>query len=105
GAVMCENGSFSVQVSLFAGTNELKALVYDELHQAGPESAVVSVEYTDTQFTAFGQLVTLTSNFGRRSAAAGTQLVWPLQLSGGTGPYAFSVDWGDATDTQLMSQS
>ncbi len=105
GAVMCQGGSFSLEVSLFAGANELKAIVYDDLGQAGPESSIVTVNYTDTRFTAFGQLVTLTSNYGRRSAAAGMQLVWPLQLSGGTGPYAFSIDWGDGSETQLMSHS
>lgn len=104
GAVMCENGSFSIEVSLFAGTNELTALVYDDLYQAGPESNVVTVTYTDTNFTAFGELVTLTSNFGRRSAAAGTSLTWPLQLSGGSGPYAFSIDWGDGSEAELLSQ-
>ena len=105
GAVMCQSGSFSLEVSLFAGTNELKAIVFDALDQAGPESNTVSVTYTDTQFTAFGQLVTLTSVYGRRAAAAGSQLVWPLQLSGGTGPYAFSIDWGDGSEAQLMSHS
>lgn len=105
GAVMCENGSFSIEVSLFSGTNDLKAIVYDDLDQPGPESNTVTVTYTDTSFTAFGQLVTLTSNYGRRSAPAGTQLTWPLQLSGGTGPYAFSIDWGDGSEPQLMSQS
>lgn len=105
GAVMCENGSFSLQVSLFAGTNELTAIVYDTLDQAGPVSNVVTVNYTDTSFSAFGQLITLTSSYGRRSAAAGTELSWPLQLSGGTGPYAFSLDWGDGSETELKSQS
>ncbi len=105
GAVMCENGSFSIEVSLFVGVNELKALVFDEVDQAGPESNTVSVTYSNTNFTAFGQLITLTSAFGRRAAAAGTQLGWPLQLSGGSGPYAFSIDWGDGTEPQLMSLS
>lgn len=105
GSVMCENGSFSVEVSLFAGTNELKAIVYDDLDQAGPESNVATVSYTDTNFTRFGELITLTSNYGRRSAANNTQLEWPLQLSGGTGPYAFSIDWGDGGELQLLSQS
>jgi len=105
GAVMCVNGSFSVQVSLFAGTNELSAIVYDTLDQAGPVSNVITVNYTDTNFSAFGALMTLTSSYGRRSAAAGTELSWPLQLSGGTGPYAFSIDWGDGTATELKSQS
>jgi hypothetical protein len=105
GSVMCVNGSFSLQVSLFAGANELSAIVYDSLDQAGPTSNTVTVNYTDTNFTAFGALITLTSSYGRRSAAAGTELTWPLQLSGGTGPYAFSLDWGDGSSTELKSQS
>lgn len=105
GASMCDNGSFSMQVSLFAGTNELVALVYDDLGQPGPPSNTVTVNYTDTHFTAFGVQVTLTSAYGRRAAPAGSNLSWPLQLSGGTGPYAFSIDWGDGTKPQLKSQS
>jgi len=105
GSVMCNNGSFSVQVSLFAGTNELSAIVYDDINQAGPVSNTITVNYTDTSFTAFGAQVTLTSSYGRRSSAAGTELAWPFQLSGGTGPYAFSVDWGDGPPTLLKSQT
>ena len=105
GSVMCANGSFSLQVSLFAGVNELSAIVYDELDQPGPTSNIVTVNYTDTRFTAFGALITLTSSYGRRSAPASSQLSWPLQLSGGTGPYAFSIDWGDGTPTELKSQA
>lgn len=103
GSVMCTNGSFSVQVSLFAGTNELSAIVYDDLDQPGPVSNIVTVNYNDVNFAAFGQGITLTSSYGRRSAAVDTQLVWPLQLSGGTGPYAFSIDWGDGTSADLKS--
>jgi hypothetical protein len=105
GSVMCKNGSFSIQVSLFSGKNELYAIVYDELDQAGPKSNVVTVNFTDTHFTAFGSQVTLTSSYGRRSSAAGSELGWPLQLSGGTGPYAFSIDWGDGVPLELKSQS
>ena len=105
GSVMCSNGSFSLEVSLFAGTNELSAIVYDDLEQAGPASNVVTVTYTDTSFTAFGTLMTLTSSYGRRSAAASSPLTWPLQLSGGAGPYAFSIDWGDGSGPELKSQA
>lgn len=105
GATICKNGSFSMQVSLFAGVNELTASVYDEIDQTGPPSNVVTVNYTDTSFTAFGALITLTSSYGRRSAAAGSELSWPLQLSGGTGPYAFSIDWGDGSAAELKSQA
>lgn len=105
GSVMCASGSFSLEISLFSGTNDLSAIVYDDLDQPGPISNLVTVTYTDTRFTAFGELITLTSSYGRRSAAASTQLSWPLQLSGGTGPYAFSIDWGDGTQIELKSQS
>lgn len=105
GAVMCDNGSFSIQISLFAGTNEIYAIVYDDLGQAGPKSNTVRVTYNNTSLTAFGELVTLTSSYGRRATPAGTQLTWPLQLSGGTGPYAFSIDWGDGTKPELKSQA
>ncbi len=105
GSVMCAGGSFSIQVSLFAGANELSALVYDDLDQVGPASNTVTVNYTDTRFTAFGSLITLTSSYGRRSAQVGNPLSWPLQLSGGTGPYAFSIDWGDGSKPELKSQA
>lgn len=105
GAVMCVGGSFSLQVSLFSGTNELSAIVYDDLGQAGPVSNIVTITYNATNFTAFGSLVTLTSSYGRRAAPAGDVLTWPLQLTGGTGPYAFSIDWGDGTKPELKSQA
>lgn len=104
GSVMCAGGSFGLDVSLFAGANELTAIVYDDIDQAGPVSNTVTVNYADTRLTAFGTLITLTSSYGRRSAAAGTALSWPLQLSGGTGPYAFSIDWGDGATPELKSQ-
>lgn len=105
GSVLCKGGSFSLQVSLFAGTNELSAIVYDDLEQAGPTSNLVTITYTDTRFTAFGALVTLTSSYGRRAAPVNTALGWPLQLSGGAGPYAFSIDWGDGSKPELKSQA
>ncbi len=105
GALMCTGGSFSIQVSLFPGANELTAIVYDDLDQPGPTSAAVTVNYADTHFVAFSQQVTLTSSYGRRSAPAGSTLTWPLQLSGGTGPYAMSIDWGDGSKPVLKSQA
>jgi hypothetical protein len=93
-----------MQVSLFAGANELTAIVYDELDQAGPVSNLATVNYTNTQFSAFGALITLTSSYGRRAANAGSELTWPLQLSGGAGPYALAIDWGDGLASELKSQ-
>lgn len=105
GSVMCQNRSFSLQISLFAGNNDLTASVFDVLGQTGPQSNTVRIRYTNTQFSAFGELITLTSAYGRRSASVGNQLSWPLQLSGGSGPYAFSIDWGDGGGSELKSQA
>jgi hypothetical protein len=103
GAINCTSGSFSIQVSLFTGQNQLTADDYDDLGQQGPVSNTVTVTYNNAHITAFGQLITLTSDYGRRAADTGTDLTWPLLLSGGTGPYAFSINWGDNTPTQLKS--
>lgn len=103
GSVLCEGGSYSLQVGLFSGRNDLVARVYDNLDQAGPDSNVVTVTFVDANFAEFGTSLTLTSNFARRGANPGTELTWPIVLSGGNGPYALSVDWGDNSGTDLQS--
>jgi hypothetical protein len=103
GAINCVGGSFSLQVSLFSGQNDLTATQFDDLGQASPDSNKVSVTYNNADFSAFGALITLTSNYGRRAADPGSTLTWPLLLSGGTGPYAFSINWGDGSKPDLKS--
>ena len=105
GAINCTGGSFSIQASLFSGQNELSATQFDGLEQASPDSNHVTVTYNNADFTAFGTLITLTSNYGRRAANPGATLSWPLLLSGGSGPYALSIDWGDGKPAELKSQA
>ncbi len=104
GSVNCVNGSYSIQIDLFSGQNELVARVYDALDQAGPDSNTVTVKYTDTNFLQFGTSLSLSSIYARRGANPGEELNWPIILSGGSGPYAISVDWGDGTPPDLSSQ-
>lgn len=104
GSANCDRNSYSIQVDLFSGDNELVARVYDSLDQAGPDSNKVTVTFQDSQLAAFGQRVSLTSNLAKLGAAVGSQLTWPIVLSGGTGPYAISVDWGDGSAADLKSQ-
>lgn len=104
GSTYCNGGSYSVQVNLFSGRNDLVARVYDALDQAGPDSNLVSVTFNDAQFAAYGTRVTLTSVFALRGAPPNQLLTWPIVLSGGVGPYAISVDWGDGSPTDLFSQ-
>jgi hypothetical protein len=103
GSVQCANGSYSIQIDLFSGANELVARVYDDLDQAGPDSNIVNVSFNDTK-TGSKNRVTLTSNFAKRGAFPGETLTWPLVISGGSGPYAVSIDWGDGTAADLSSQ-
>ncbi len=104
GAVLCNNGSYTLQIDLFSGANQLVARVYDALDQTGPDSNVVTVTFNDAQFAQFGSRITLTSIYARRGAYPGDPLSWPIILSGGIGPYAISIDWGDGSSPQLMSQ-
>lgn len=104
GADQCSNGSFSIVTTLFSGRNDLVARVYDDLDQAGPDSNTVSVTYNNiTGFT--GTQLTLTSNYAKRGANPGEDLTWPLIISGGSSPYAVSVDWGDGKTPDLISQT
>jgi hypothetical protein len=105
GSAICKSGSYNLQVGLFSGKNDLVARVYDSLDQAGPDSNVISVTFIDANFAQAGAELTLTSNFARRGANPGTELTWPIVLSGGTGPYAISVDWGDSSGTDLQSET
>lgn len=104
GSVQCDTGSYSLQVSLFSGQNDLVARVYDALDQAGPDSNTVTVTFNDANFAQFGTQLLLTSNYAERGAPPSQELSWPILLSGGTAPYAISVDWGDGTATDLLSQ-
>ncbi|HXR49600.1 MAG TPA: PKD domain-containing protein [Verrucomicrobiae bacterium] len=103
GATYCASGSYSVQIDLFSGQNDLVARVYDSLDQAGPDSNTVTVTFNDAQFLQFGTHVELSSAYAERGAPPSQEIDWPILLSGGTGPYAVSVDWGDGSPTDLMS--
>ncbi len=104
GSVQCTNGSYSLQADLFGGQNDIVSRVYDALDQAGPDSNTAAVTFQDSQLAAFGQRVSLSSTLAKLGANVGTKLSWPIILSGGTGPYAVSADWGDGSAADLQSQ-
>lgn len=104
GSTQCSGGSYSVTIDLFSGKNDLVARVFDALDQAGPDSNIVTVTFNDVNFNVFGPSVSLTSEFARRGANPGAKLDWPIILTGGTGPYAISTDWGDGSSNELISR-
>ncbi len=103
GSVQCNDGTFEINIDLFTGTNELVARVYDDLDQPGPDSPTVTVNFVDSRIGA-GSRVSVTSNYAKRGANPGETLTWPIIISGGSGPYAISVDWGDGKPADLLSQ-
>jgi hypothetical protein len=105
GSATCTNGSYSMQVTLFDGTNQLVARIFDALDQPGPDSGTVTVTYNNSQFAGSGvPQFTLSSLYALRGANPGEQLNWPININGGTAPYALSVDWGDGKPSTLYSE-
>lgn len=105
GSVQCASGSYTLQIDLFSGQNDIVARAFDAFDQAGPDSNIVKVTFNDSQFNPFNtSLLSLTSSYAQRGANPGQLLTWPVILTGGTGPYAISVDWGDNKAPDLISQ-
>lgn len=105
GSTVCVRGSYTLQVNLFNGQNQLIARDYDSLDQEGPDSTTVTVTYNGAQFLQFGTPLTLSSTYAENGAPPGTEINWPIQINGGTGPFAVSVDWGDNSPQELVSAS
>lgn len=102
GSFQCKNSSYTLQVDLFVGTNQLVARQYDTFDQASPDSNLVNVTFNTNQFVV-GSRVSMTSIYAKRGANPGQTLTWPVALTGGEGPYAISVDWGDGKALDLKS--
>lgn len=105
GSAQCQKNSYSIKADLFSGENTLVARVYDALDQSGPDSNNVTVNFQDSAFAAFGQRISLSSSMAKNGANVGSKLTWPIILSGGTAPFAVTIEWGDGSATDLMSLS
>lgn len=107
GSTVCsDNGKYTLEIDLLIGQNILVAKVYDALNQSGPDSNTVTVFY-DALPTQSDSLSPF--NFGGNQLLLNTDAVFrgvfpkqtmtvPLDILGGTPPYAVNVEWGDATN-------
>ena len=105
GSIPCQDdGTYSIDVDLLIGKNILVARVYDDLNQAGPDSNKVTVYY-DALPSQAGPLTSL--DFGGAQLLLNTDAVFrgvfpnqtmrvPIEILGGTPPYAINVQWGDS---------
>ncbi|HEY5268285.1 MAG TPA: PKD domain-containing protein [Candidatus Saccharimonadales bacterium] len=103
GSADCVNSSYSISSDLFIGENDIVARDFDSLNQAGPDSNTVKVSYVNNALTAQSG-ITLTSSFAKLGANPGSLLSWPIQITGGSSPYALSINWGDGKQPTLLSQ-
>jgi hypothetical protein len=106
GVVQCrDDGTFSLLVDLFAGTNTLVAKVSDALGQYGPDSAPVTITYNSPSLVApggVGRPLFLEMTTTIVAANPGDAVSRSVTIVGGVGPYAVSWDYGDG-QTNLQS--
>lgn len=107
GSTPCtSNGTYSLQVDLLFGKNSLTAQVFDVLNQAGPLSAAVTVFYDagvpqaapSTFLNLTGAQLLLETDAVYRGTFPGQSLNVPIDVIGGTPPFAINVEWGDSNN-------
>lgn len=107
GSTACtSSGSFTIEVDLLFGQNTLVARVYDALNQAGPDSNKVVVYYDviPGQASAINSLdfggsqMLLNTDSVFRGSFPDQEMSMPIDIIGGTPPYAINIQWGDATN-------
>lgn len=107
GSIPCTaDGRYSLDIDLLIGPNVLLARVYDDLNQPGPDSNKPTVHY-DALPAQAGPLTSL--DFGGAQMLLNTDAVFrgvfpneemhmPIDILGGTPPYAINVQWGDSSN-------
>lgn len=107
GSTICtEGGTFSLDVDLLIGENKIVARVYDVLNQVGPDSNTIVVHYValpsqagpSTSLDFGGAQMLLNTDAVFRGVFPEQELNMPVDILGGTAPYAVSVQWGDSTN-------
>ncbi len=113
GSTTCSSsGTYSIKVDLLIGKNVLIARVYDALNQAGPDSNTRTVYYdvlgsqgnpiTALDFANAQLLLNTDAVF--RGVFPKKLLSMPIEILGGSPPYAVNIQWGDATN-KVISRS
>lgn len=115
GSALCQSdGRFSLQIDLLEGRNDLIARQYDVLNQPSPDSDTVSVFYVPAQPVLPGDQPSVPQTIAQFQLVLSydqtVQTVFvdqpfnlPIRFSGGSGPYAVAIDWGDG-ETDLFSR-
>lgn len=129
GSGICSaGGTFSLSTDLFDGRNDLTAHSFNITDDEGPVSTAVSVFYDappppvlDTGQPNLPEQasqnassavqkhkkapLTLKTSFVYKGYYIGQQVDWPLEVSGGSEPYALNVDWGDGKNSIISRKT
>lgn len=107
GSTPCDNsGNFSIDIDPLVGQNTLIARVYDALNQPGPNSNSVIVNYDAlpaqssslTSMSFGGSQMLLNTDAVFRGTFPDQELDIPIDILGGTPPYAVNIQWGDSNN-------
>lgn len=108
GSTICtDDEKFSVDIDLMFGENIIIAKVYDALNQAGPDSNHVTVYYDVlplqsaplTSIGLSGSQLILNTDAAVRGVFPDQNLSFPIDIIGGTPPYAVNIMWGDSKNS------
>lgn len=108
GSTVCTaDKNFSIDIDLMFGQNVLLAKVYDALNQAGPDSKIVTVYYDVlptqslplTGIRLEGSQLVLNTDVAIKGVFPDKELVLPINVIGGTPPYAINIMWGDSKNS------
>jgi hypothetical protein len=107
GSTPCSDaGTYSVDIDLLIGQNVVVARVYDALNQPGPDSNSVTVFYDalppqSSPISALnfgGSQLLLNTDAVFRGVFPEEQLNIPIDILGGTPPFAINIQWGDSNN-------
>lgn len=107
GSTPCnDNGHYSLQIDLLTGKNVLVAKIFDVLNQPGPDSQKIIVYYDSKALQGAalqplnfdGSQLLLNTDAIYRGIFPGDELNMPINILGGTPPFAVNVQWGDLSN-------
>lgn len=107
GSTPCTDaGIYNIEIDLLNGRNVLITRVYDSLNQPGPDSNAVIVFYdalppqagSITSLEFGGAQLLLNTDAVFRGVFPDQELAVPLDILGGSPPYAINIQWGDSTN-------
>ena len=111
GTASCIAGEFSLGITALPGANTLFARVFSSGNAPGPDSASVTVFFDPPAGSSPGAtgdavapVLVVTAPL-YPGGYVQRQLTIELEVLGGEGPYAVSIDWGDGTSDLLVRQA